>query len=522
MGDTETAGFPKSIFELIKATAVYVPVVIGFLLSVFGLAPEPYSITTSTLTLLIASLLLFGWHWPQLTRHAPAVSTSELLVVGEIKKSLPLWSRLIDPFRRSGFHTYSWPLFRRRLEGTIILSLLLFSCLQVGRNFGKIQNELLGLQDCYGSNKRDAVFVLIVDFAQSDNLPKIEIVEALHDFLTNNLDRESFKVCRSADPISVRIDAINLADKTHADVIIWGRRNIVYDVHIEVPRWDPAYLEVSSRPSEGTADFEFVQLETAHLGYLTEFTLSEILFEAGEVKAAQQRLQSALERAEADNLEKTNAQDLSEGYFLKGLLFDPGTELPSGSNPSPDVEKALQGYSRSVALNQQQYAALLHLGILHDRIGQRDEAFDDYTQLITAPESPLIAEAYINRSALQPTREAAEADLTEAIKINPADGYFFRGIARKYQWDDLRGAIEDFEAVVAYKPDDFFPYHELGMAQLEAGFCEDARQTYRKAIPTLDEESREMVISDLGELAEDFPGCEDTVEQIIKEVESAK
>ncbi|HNS60092.1 MAG TPA: hypothetical protein PKK96_03725 [Anaerolineales bacterium] len=382
-----------------------------------------------------------------------------------------------------------------------------------------MQDEFLGLQDCFGSRKENALFVVIAEFAQSDNLPAIEIVESLHDHLISNLDEQKFRVCRSSvnNPIKLRVDALELADKTKADVIIWGSRNIAYKVHIELPNWDRINREVSYLPADETGDFNFIELETKHLGYLTEFTLSEVLFEAGEVEEARQRIEEAIVRAERENLGTTIPKDLSEGYFLQGLMFDPGTELEIGQNPNSDSHKSIQAYSRSVELNGQQYAARLNLGILHSNNGENDKAMEDYTQLILDQDSPFIATAYINRSALQPTRDAAESDLAAAIELSPAEGYFFRAIARR-EWGDVEGAFADFASAIAEDPENPITYHVLGMFQLEEGMYADARHTYETLTPYLDDEFRETVIDELNELGESLPDTKDTVSEIIKEV----
>lgn len=518
MSNSETQPFQKSLLQILKDTGIYVPVVIAFITWVFGLAPAPYTTTTATLAILIPTLLLAGIRLPQITRRKDDAPAGGILVVGEPRKTIPFWSRAVDPLRTHSIHSYIHPLFRRRVEILLIVGLLVFSIINAIRTFRDMQDEFLGLQDCFGSRKEGSLFVVIAEFSQSDTLPKIEIVENLHDHLISNLDEKRFRVCRSSvnNPIKLRVDALELADKTKADMIIWGSRNIAYKVHIELPNWDRANSEVSNLPADETGDFNFIELETRHLGYLTEFTLSEILFEAGEVEEAQQRIEEALARAEMENLGVSIPNDLAEGYFLKGLMFDLGTVLGSGQNPSPNLEKSIQAYSRSVDLNKEHYAARLNLGNLHQENGETDKAFEDFTQLILDPNSPFIAIAYINRSALQPTREATESDLTAAIELSPAEGYFFRAIARR-EWGDVAGALADFASAIAEEPDNPIPYHVLGMFQLEEGMYEDARHTYETLALYLDDEFRETVIDELNELGESQPETKAAVAEIIKE-----
>lgn len=519
MSNPETPSFQKSILETLKDTGIYVPIVLAFITWVFGLAPEPYTVTTATLAILIATLLLAGVHLPKITHRKSDTKGNNLFVVGETRKNIPFWSLAIDPLHKHSVYSYTYTLFRRRLEILLILGLLAFAIINTIRNFMDMRDEFLGLQDCFGSRRANALFVVIAEFAQSDTLPKIEIVENLHDHLISNLDEKKFRVCRSSvkNPVSLRVDALELADKTKADMIIWGSRNIAYKVHIELPNWDRINREVSYLPADETSDFNFIELETQHLGYLTEFTLSEVLFEAGEVEEAQQRIEESITRAEREHLGESIPKDLSEGYFLQGLMFDPGVELDFGQNPNPDRQKSIEAYSRSVELNAQQYAARLNVGILHVENGEEDKAIEDYTQLILDQESPFIATAYINRSALQPTREAAESDLASAIELSPAEGYFFRAIARR-DWGDIEGAIADFHSAITEDPETPFPYHELGLLQLEAGMYAEARDTYEMLATRLEDEFREIVINDLSDLGERLPDTKDTVSEIIKEV----
>ena len=241
------------------------------------------------------------------------------------------------------------------------------------------------------------------------------------------------------------------------------------------------------------------------------------LFEAGEAEEAQQRLEESIARAEREHLGESIPKDLSEGYFLQGLMFDPGVELDLGQNPNPGLQKSIEAYSRSVELNAQQYAARLNLGILHAENGEAGKAIEDYTQLIVDQESPFIATAYINRSALQPTREAAESDLAAAIELSPAEGYFFRASARR-DWGDTEGAIADFNSAITADPETPFPYHELGLLQLEAGMYAEARDTYETLATRLEDEFRDIVINDLSDLGERLPAAKDSASEIIKEV----
>jgi tetratricopeptide (TPR) repeat protein len=270
-------------------------------------------------------------------------------------------------------------------------------------------------------------------------------------------------------------------------------------------------------PAEETSDFNFIEMETQHLGYLTEFTLSEVLFEAGEAEEAQQRLEESIARAEREHLGESIPKDLSEGYFLQGLMFDPGVELDLGQNPNPGLQKSIEAYSRSVELNAQQYAARLNLGILHAENGEAGKAIEDYTQLIVIKSRLSLPPPTSIAPLSSPTREAAESDLAAAIELSPAEGYFFRAIARR-DWGDTEGAIADFNSAITADPETPFPYHELGLLQLEAGMYAEARDTYETLATRLEDEFRDIVINDLSDLGERLPAAKDSASEIIKEV----
>jgi hypothetical protein len=156
MGNSETPPFQKSILEILKDTGIYVPIVIAFIAWVFGLAPEPFTVTTATLAILIASLLLAG-RLSKITRRPSDPKAGNLIVVGEPRKAISFWSFAIDPLRKHSVYSYSYPLARRRLEILLIAGLLAFAIINTIRNFMDMRDEFLGLQDCFGSRSENGL-----------------------------------------------------------------------------------------------------------------------------------------------------------------------------------------------------------------------------------------------------------------------------------------------------------------------------------------------------------------------------
>jgi tetratricopeptide (TPR) repeat protein len=150
-------------------------------------------------------------------------------------------------------------------------------------------------------------------------------------------------------------------------------------------------------------------------------------------------------------------------------------------------------------------------------MGETQLAIDDFSALIEQ-DTPIAADAYVNRSALLPEcSDAALADLNEAIKFDPM-AYSFRGSFRQ-NCGDIQSAIEDYQRAVDARPQEYFLYHLLGVAQLEAGQSEDARQTYREMKPHLDQDTKEFVVDDLRTYIDVFPWEREVIEEIIRELE---
>jgi tetratricopeptide (TPR) repeat protein len=242
-----------------------------------------------------------------------------------------------------------------------------------------------------------------------------------------------------------------------------------------------------------------------------------VLYLDNNIESARQLLGRALARAETQKLTDNNASDFGKAYFLLGYMYDPYVVPP----PQADPRRALAGYSRSIELNPDFHAAILNRAKVFETLGELDRAFADYNTLIAA-QGPLAAEAAVNRAFLQINdRDAAEQDFALAIQLEPVTGYWSRGVARQDFWDDLPGALADFQAVVKLEPRDYFYYESLGQAQLLSGQAAAARETYGEVITRLNQATRQGVIERLESLAQSEPDLADDVAPIMADLRAA-
>jgi tetratricopeptide (TPR) repeat protein len=307
---------------------------------------------------------------------------------------------------------------------------------------------------------------------------------------------------------------LDLGERTQAAIIVWGRSDVVFEAHIEVAGWDLRGRDLPPLPSEDVARSTFVIREQIHLGFLTEFTFSEILYLDNQLERAQQVLNKALTRAEQQGLSEDNAADLAEAYYLQGFI--------SKESPKPDFQQAIVAYSNAFELDPTFYAAILNRGEIYRQLGEDERARADY-ELLIEEHTSLAASAYIDLALLvkDSDQEAAERYFVSAIELNPLDGHWYRGNARLYEWNDPEGAVDDFNEAIKLKPGAYFFYDSLGQAQLIAGQRDNAIETYQEIIAYLDEDARREVIEELKALSQQRPDLNESITGIIRSLQEA-
>lgn len=222
------------------------------------------------------------------------------------------WDYIFDPLRKNSRRFYVMSVGRRRLETVLLLLMLILAAVMAYLALCRIRAELVGLTACSGTCAQTSFNIVISEFAESEDS---FIENSLHDSLSGELDR-SFFVCRTPQPISIRSVAKEFAGRANANVVIWGRMDRqAYEVNMEVGL-DPtkvAGLRLSYQPTPEPGDFYFQDLEVSHLSFLTQFIVSEALYEAGDKEKAFQKLHVALSHAEREGLASV---DFAQGYLL--------------------------------------------------------------------------------------------------------------------------------------------------------------------------------------------------------------
>lgn len=510
----------KLILKTITDIGGYVAALIFYLAAIRGVADTPYPKTTGLLTILATSIVIVSWRWSQIKRKKRPPTRGGVLVAGDWKpQRLTSWhQQLLDPFKPSSREYYVLPLLRRQMEGGVLFSLIVLTLGWSGVNARGVIDEWASdpLMSCSPSNQGDRSLILVADLLQTSSQPELLISDKIYEALLNHQSTGNFDICRLLKTIQLSTIARKTAEEYKADVIIWGRSDVIYEIHLEVPAFDQQDRKLSELSSVEAASVEFQFKEPSHIAYVTQFALSEILLLNGQVIEGRTGLANLLNEARQDGMDRTHPEDLANGYFLLGLFYEPDF------GEYPDEQKALTAYQNAMDLNPNLYDAWFNHGLILSFQGRTEEALTDFTYLIEK-DTPLKASAYVQRAQaqLESNPEAALRDVDAAIALDPAQGYFFRGVIQ-IRLEDYRRAIEDLEKAIALDPQGFYNYHLLGQAQLLAGEFEAAKQTYVQMIPYLDEAARDQVIVELQEDTLYAPEIKAPVEEIIRSLQAAR
>jgi tetratricopeptide (TPR) repeat protein len=535
---------------------------VSWLLAISGRMPGNYPTTTSVVTIGITSLAVVIWRWRAMrsTRQSLVAHSNTQIrsksslenkmngLLGRLRNQrrtrrifLPFrwlaililrisitlirlissaFDDLTDHLRSNSRNVYVLLLPRRWIDSIFIISVVLVSSYLVYSRLPAILDELKDpLLLCNPQKSDQPLRILVANILEPESSQPLYVEERLYDFLSEHQEEGQFEVCRWKEAISVQSEAKKVASSHQADMLIWGRRGVIYEIHLEVPAWDKLSKTISESSATDAASVSFQLAEPAHIGYVTEFAMSEMLFFRGKAVTAQERLERALNNARNDKLAATYSNDIAQGYFLLGLLYDPN--VPGAQ---VDEDKAIEAYSQAITLNGDLFAAMLNRGVIRANRNEIRDAVADFSLLIER-NTPLKCSAYINRASLQSDPQAEDLDLGAAIACSEgskkAEGYFFRGSVRMGR-QDYQGAIEDLKQAVALDPQGFYNYHLLGMAQLYAGQTNEARETYRQIVPTLKQDTRQQVLDELGHVAQDKPTIAPVIDEIMRDLKAAR
>jgi|688.fasta_scaffold02151_15 tetratricopeptide (TPR) repeat protein len=220
---------------------------------------------------------------------------------------------------------------------------------------------------------------------------------------------------------------------------------------------------------------------------------------------------------------ESNQLDKALAAINKAIQLQPNN--PNWYNQKYSVLRALKKYKEAeAAINKAielspRAAFYLNRGVVHNELGDKQGAIDDYTLAIKI--NPNYAKAYYNRGYVRKDlgdKQGAIDDFNLAIKFNPnfAEAYYNRGYVRN-ELGDKQGAIDDYNQVIRINPNYADAYYNRGNARNQLGDKQGAIEDYNQAIkinPNLDlaYNNRGLARSDLG----DKQGAIEDYNQAIK------
>lgn len=516
MSEEKTSNPISAIIKPIGDIVTTATVVAAYIQGIFKVADTKIPNTVSLLLVVVTSIFVIGRRWGKLSekrKKRPNNGNSKEKPKGSLRE------QILEPFKESKNDPYILPAPRRRLEAGFIMALAVFTVGWTGFNASAVVYELTtdpSLSSCSYAEGDANLLILVADVKETGE-QQLFVSSKVYNKLVDNQNGSGYSVCRVSDVFEAGTDAVQKAKELEAAIIIWGTRDAVsYEIHLEAPAFEDVDKDLSDEAVKVAVSREFQVREVTHIAYVTEFTLSEIKLLQGRVPEAQIQLQDALDRARAEK-NPPSQQDLADGYYLLGLLYDPNN---SGFS---DEGKAIDAYGEAEAIDEKQYAARLNRGILLGNVQRIDEALEEFDYLTGNADTPtsLKGDALINRTLLLKDPQERISGFEAAAKIAPADGYTFLG-GEYLEQKKYAEAIKNLEEAIHYDPAFFLNYHLLGLSQLYAGEYDGAKDTYKLIVPYLTEEDRQAVIQELKEKADAQPEIKPTVDEIIQQLQDAK
>lgn len=459
----------KRVSTLLGGISEYVAAVLAYLLALTGGAQTPYPQTISAFTALATAFVLWLLRWPHINKKAELLS----LLTKSSQSPQSAWGRICTPFfARTG---YAMPLARRRTEAGLLLAASLAAIIFSGFNASSVYNEI-SLVTCYhavGTLPR----ILVVQFAHvsGENI-------AIENQLVSALQQDSrFAVCYYRKPANVHSEALDFGSKLEASLVIWGS---IDDQILQINFTARDWMMLGSKVQidrQKMLEFRVQELDVA-IPYISQYTLSQILFMQGDTTGARDSLAGYLDRLDTAQTEKIGFDNIAEAYFILGQMFDP--EI----SDSPDERRALQAYSTAIQVSPLFESALLNRGFLYYSRAEYIKAIQDFSVIIDK-NLPLKMDAYYNRAL--------------ALAGSGA----------------LSAAIADVQSTLGMAPTDSGLYHLMGRLYLLNGQFVEAYQAYNTAILYADAEQRQDIINDLEQFIKDNPDLKEEVDKIILRIQ---
>ncbi|MBN3924745.1 tetratricopeptide repeat-containing serine protease family protein [Nostoc sp. NMS4] len=290
---------------------------------------------------------------------------------------------------------------------------------------------------------------------------------------------DSVEVCLANETVHNPLEAQTLGKNLNATIVIWGGRDsILFEVKLEGIKEKIPYLNALSFPSSNASEYNLQTQDIPGLiSVMTAFGLSMSYYLNHQIPKARDILTDALATADQRKLGKNNeenAERLAEAYYLLGSMFEVNIDDSNCAKTFEACQKALNAYEKASEYNVKPYQNLLNKGILYEKLKLPDKAIEAYKTIIDyEPESnsAVVARAY------------------------RADVLLSKG--------EKEEAIKDLDIVCQRKPANLEYRHFLGLAQLQTGRLEKAKETYQyvNIYVDSDKELKDEIIEDLNTLA---------------------
>ncbi|MBN3958422.1 tetratricopeptide repeat-containing serine protease family protein [Nostoc sp. NMS8] len=280
---------------------------------------------------------------------------------------------------------------------------------------------------------------------------------------------DKIEVCYADEIVSTNQEAQRLGEEQKATLVVWGLRDSEsLQIYLKGIKEEIGFLSSLSVSSNNVSE-EHIQAQYIPdlISLMTSFNISMSYYLNQQIPKAREVLADALEIAESRKLgqNKANAEKLAEAYFFLGSMY----EISIDSDCKNTVEacvKALSAYRKGSEYSLKPYQTLLNKGLLHEKLGETDEAIKSYEKIINS---------------------GIKSEATILARYHRAIVFLNKG--------KIEDAISDLETICHREPENVEYCHFLGLAELKAGKVEKAKKTYQHVSRYID--SNKKIKSDI-------------------------
>ncbi|MBN3899389.1 MAG: serine protease [Nostoc sp. NOS(2021)] len=325
----------------------------------------------------------------------------------------------------------------------------------------------------------------------------LEIEKRLSDKLQKDSQKlDKIDVCFVDKIVSTNKEAQQLGNDENATIVIWGRRNASsFEVNLKGIKQEIRFLSSLSIPATDTSEYNLQTQDILDLtSLMTAVGVSITYYLNKEIPKAREVLAEALKNAESKEFGKNNernAEKLAEAYYFLGSMFEVDINDSNCVNTFKACQNALNAYEKASEYNKFKPSQnLLNKGILYEKLNLPDKAIEAYRTIID----------------YEP-----ESDSAVVARVYRADVLLSKG--------EKEEAIKDLDIVCQREPANLEYRHFLGLAQLQTGKLEKAKETYQYVNIYVDsnKELKNEIIEDLNTLAKGTksPDIKKAIHEII-------